>query len=184
MEQPDKRDYSGALNFVFTGGLFEGKRPLLAIQIVEALYKEGLKVNLEIFGEGVLKANLMDYIQDNKLENLVILHGNQPKETIKKALKKAHFSMLPSKSEGWPKAIAEAMFFGAIPIATAVSCLPYMLDYGNRGILIKGDLIPDLDIIKNILNDKEKLQSLSQNATKWSQLYTLDRFESEILKLL
>ena len=30
------------------------------------------------------------------------------------------------------------MFFGCIPIATAVSCVPWMLGFGSRGILIPG----------------------------------------------
>ena len=70
------------------------------------------------------------------LEDLVTLHGNVDTETIKVALKQAHFVVLPSKSEGWPKAIAEGMLWGAIPVATSVSCLEYMLDKGNRGILL------------------------------------------------
>lgn len=184
IEQLVKRDYSGMLNFVFIGSLVEGKRPFFAIQIVEALHKKGVEINLGIYGEGVLKESLQAYIQDNKLENIVILHGNQPKETVKVVLKMAHFSILPSKSEGWPKAISEAMFFGVIPIASEVSCVPFMLDYGNRGILIKSGLNHDLDIIMSILENKVKLETMSKNSSKWSQLYTLDRFESEIIKLL
>src|SRR5690606_34200508 len=48
----------------------------------------------------------------------------------------SHFLILASKSEGWPKAVAEAMFFGCILIVTPVSCVPWMLNYGSRGILI------------------------------------------------
>ena len=40
IEKPLKRDYSGDLKFVFIGSLVEGKRPLLAIQIIEALHKK------------------------------------------------------------------------------------------------------------------------------------------------
>jgi hypothetical protein len=49
--------------------------------------------------------------------------------------------LLPSDSEGWPK-IAEGMFWGCVPIATAVSCVPYMLDYGKEDLL-------DLDLEKD-----------------------------------
>jgi hypothetical protein len=31
------------------------------------------------------------------------------------------------------KAIAEGMFWGCIPVGTAVSCVPFMLDEGKRG---------------------------------------------------
>jgi hypothetical protein len=43
--------------------------------------------------------------------------------------------LLPSNSEGWPKAIAEGMFWGCVQLQTAVSCVPYMLDYGKEGLL-------------------------------------------------
>ena len=184
IEKPIKRDYSGCLKFVFTGSLVKGKRPLFVIKFVEALHKQGRNVFLEVFGDGDLKVSLQDYIIQNNLEKIVVLHGNQSKAVIKEALKTAHFSILPSKSEGWPKAIAEGMFFGAIPIATSVSCVPFMLGYGNRGILIVADLDNDLEIFNKAMVDISLLQTISENATNWSQQYTLETFEEEIVKLL
>lgn len=181
---PIKRDYSGHLKFVFTGTLSEGKRPLLAIQIIEALRKQGRNVFLDVFGDGVLKETLQHYIDTQDLDEWIVLHGNQSKDTIKEVLKTAHFSILPSKSEGWPKAIAEGMFFGTIPIATAISCIPNMLDFGSRGILMEADLKMDVTIISDVLNDTEKLKLMSEKASSWSQQYTLETFEMEIVKLL
>jgi glycosyltransferase involved in cell wall biosynthesis len=184
IEEPKIRDYSDALKFVFIGSLVDGKRPLLAIQIVEALHKEGKNVYLDVYGNGVLKTVLQNYIMANKLENRVVLHGNQSKEIIKKTLRTAHFTILPSKSEGWPKAIAEGMFFGVIPIVTSVSCVPYMLDFGSRGILIEAHLYQDVSSIMNRLKDSGKLETMSEKAANWSQNYTLEVFETEIYKLL
>ena len=182
-EQFIKRDYSGVLNFVFAGSLVQGKRPLFAIEIMEALHKKGIEVRLDLFGEGVLKGELFDYIQTNQLDSFVKIHGNQSKEVIKSALKKAHFSILPSKSEGWPKAIAEAMFFGVIPIATKVSCVPTMLDDGNRGVLIVPEVNATVLTIEETLKHKD-LKRMSKLASDWSQTFTLEYFESEIKKLL
>lgn len=178
------RDYTGELRFVFTGSLVNGKRPLLAIQVVEALHDEGLKVRLDIYGDGILREELQQYVTKHNLEQVFFFHGNQSKETIKEAFKKAHFALLPSKSEGWPKAIAEAMFFGAIPISTRISCIPFMLDYGKRGILIDADLNTAVLQIKTAINNIETLELMSKHASNWSQNYTLDVFESEIYKLL
>jgi glycosyltransferase involved in cell wall biosynthesis len=184
IEKPMKRDYSDVLKFVFVGTLVSGKRPLFALQIIEALYKQGKNVFLEVYGEGVLKQELQDYIHTHGLEKVVMLHGNQSKDMVKETLKTAHFLILPSKSEGWPKAIAEGMFFGVIPMATAVSCVPYMLGFGNRGILIEAHLDQDVSHIKDALKDKIRLETMSENAVHWSQNYTLDVFENEISKLL
>jgi glycosyltransferase involved in cell wall biosynthesis len=184
IEKACVRNYNTTLQFVFIGSLVVGKRPLLAIQIIEALHKKGHNVSLGLFGDGVLKAALVQYVADNKLENIITIHGNKTKEVVKEAIKKAHFSILPSKSEGWPKAIAEAMFYGCIPIVTKISCVPYMLANGERGLLIEPDLEAATKVITDALNNEDALQLKSNAAQKWSQAFTLDRFESEIAKLL
>ncbi len=181
---PKVRDYSGCLTFIFVGGLVEGKRPLFTIKIIEALVKQGVQAELYLFGDGELKLELQKYIAHNNLGEYVKLMGNQDKDAIKKAFREAHFLILPSKSEGWPKAIAEAMFFGVIPISTSVSCVPFMLDYGNRGVLIDCNLESAVEIILRHVKSLEGLKSMSKNAFKWSQNYTLDVFETEIIKLL
>ena len=178
------RDYSDTLNFVFVGSLVKGKRPLLAIKIVEKLHQAGKNVSLTLYGDGVLRNQLEDYIVKNKLESVIVLKGNQKKEVIKKAIKIAHFLILASKSEGWPKAIAEAMFFGCIPMATSISCVPYMLDYGKRGLLIEPELYHAVNEINSLLNKSENLKQMSKLASNWSQKYTLNVFEAEIVKLL
>lgn len=184
IENVPTRDYNKHLKFIFVGSLVAGKRPLLAIKIIEALKNKGYNVSLDLFGDGILKAELAHYIKGNNVEGSITIHGNQTKAVIKAALKSAHFSILPSKSEGWPKAIAEAMFFGCIPVVTKISCVPYMLDYGTRGVLIGIELEEATQTIIKALEDKARLNVMSQAALQWSQQYTLDLFESEIVKLL
>ncbi|MDN3666507.1 glycosyltransferase family 4 protein [Algibacter miyuki] len=178
-----ERDYFKTLKFVFVGSLVSGKRPLLAIKIVEALKNKGYTVKLDLYGDGVLKEELRQYISSHNLSENIRLHGNKTSETIVKALKQSHFLILASKSEGWPKAVAEAMFFGTIPIATAVSCVPSMLGNGSRGILVEPDVSKAVSHIIEVLS-KEDLNKMAKLASDWSQTFTLDYFESEIKKLL
>lgn len=184
IEKVKPKEFTGTLNMVFLGSLVPGKQPLEAIKLVEALHKNGLPVRLHLYGDGVLKEALQQYIQLKQLEKIVTLKGNQPKSAIIAALNEAHFSVLPSKSEGWPKAIAEAMFFGCVPIATSVSCVPDMLDYGNRGYLLTDDLSVDIENLTALLQDSATLKNMSEAAAAWSQQYTLECFETEIAKLL
>ena len=69
-------------------------------------------------------------------------------------------------------------------MATAVSCVPYMLDFGNRGILIEAKLNQDVIQIKKALKDVDTLKSMSEKAANWSQNFTLEVFETEISKLI
>lgn len=176
--------FEETIEFVFVGSLVAGKNPIYAIKLVEQLIKKEHNVVLNLYGEGIERSVLEQYIQENQLSKNIILHGNQDKETIKKAYQKSHFVLLPSKSEGWPKAVAEAMFWGCVPVATKVSCVPFMLDNGNRGILLDMDLDKDVADMEEILINDAAFFNKSKSATEWSQKYTTDVFESEIKKLL
>jgi len=179
-----ERNYHTKLNFVFVGSLVKGKRPFLTIQIIEALHNQGKSVSLELYGDGVLKSELQEYINNNNLDKVITLKGNQKKEAIKNALRQSHFLILPSKSEGWPKAIAEAMFFGCIPIATRISCIPFMLNHGKRGVIIEPNVENAVNNIDKYLKNNDDLKVMSKLASKWAQNYTLDVFETAISKFL
>ena len=180
----EKADLGICTEFIFVGSLVLGKNPLYAVQLIESLIGKGKNAVLNLYGEGKEKASLENYIKMNQLEKFVFLHGNQNKEVVKKAYQKSHFVILPSKSEGWPKAIAEGMFWGCIPVATNVSCVPYILGYGSRGVLLEMDLEKDIIQLENLILDKDQLQDKIKLASNWSQGYTTNRFEAEIKKLL
>ncbi len=178
------RRLEGILKFSFIGSLAVGKRPLLTIQIVEALFKNNHNVQLDIYGDGAMRAELEAYIESNKFASYVTLHGNVKGEFIKEVHKTSHFMLLPSKSEGWPKVVAEAMFWGSLPIVTKISCVPYMLDEGNRGILIDPNVENAVAGIEKMLQSEENYQEAVEKAIEWSRTYTLDKFEQEIKSLL
>lgn len=209
-----KMAFMGSFKFLFVGNLVEGKRPLEAIRLVEELnvkLRGGLdtetgnsSARLEIYGEGPERRKLKKYVVDHNLEGVVNFRGSRPLEELKAAYQQAHFVLLLSRSEGWPKAIAEGMFFGCIPIATPMSCVPWMLNYGSRGVLLEefnqqstsdkqelkksGQRTEDRgqDILKitQLLVDQEKMIRMSEAAKEWSQQYTLERFEKAIKKVL
>ncbi len=172
------------IKIVFVGTLSAGKRPLYAIKLIEKLANMGINVMLSIYGEGVERIIIEEYIFRNSLEKYVNLYGNQAEEIICKAYQESHFVILPSESEGWPKVIAEGMFWGCVPIATAVSCVPYMLDYGNRGLLLDMDIEKDSINIQNLIKDQNRYQKNISLGVEWSRKYTLDVFEAEIKLLL
>lgn len=178
------RELEGKISFLFVGTLSNGKQPLYAIQLVEQLYKNGNNVQLTLYGEGNERAKLEHYISENVLENIIFLKGNQNQETIKKAYCENHFVVLPSLSEGWPKVVAEGMFWGCLPIATKVSCVPNMLENGKRGVLLDLKLNQDVQHIQSILNDTILYQDKVNKAIQWSRQFTMDVFENEIKLLL
>lgn len=172
------------IQFVFAGALVVGKNPLYAIQLVARLHQIGISVSLHLYGEGSEKLVLETYIKNNQLESYVHLKGNQPLEMIKTAYQNSHFVVLPSASEGWPKVVAEGMFWGCIPVATPVSCVPFMLDYGQRGVLLTMDLETDVAQILTVIKNDVGFKNIRTKASDWSRMYTLDVFEVAIKELL
>jgi glycosyltransferase involved in cell wall biosynthesis len=172
------------IDFVFVGALVKGKNPLYAINMIESLHLKGHQVRLRIYGEGIERKLLENYIETKQLDSIVFLKGNQSTEIIQRAYQESHFVILPSASEGWPKAIAEGMFWGCVPLATKVSCVPFMLDFGNRGLLLTMDLANDSLQMEKIIKNQPLYDSMQHQAATWSQKYTTELFESEILKIL
>ncbi len=172
------------INFVFVGTLSAGKNPLYAVQLVEALFKKGYNVTLQLYGDGIERKALEAYIILNKLEKYIELKGNQNQKIVTRVYQNSHFVILPSKSEGWPKVVAEGMFWGCLPISTPVSCVPFMLDYGERGTLLEMNLKADSKQIEIILKNETVFENKRQKASEWSQKYTMNVFEEEIKKIL
>ena len=178
------KSLNSIIKFIFVGTLSIGKRTLYAIKIVENLKKLGLNVELYIYGNGIEYNNLLEYIISNNLNNYIKLEGNSTKDGLIEVYKTSHFLILPSKSEGWPKVVAEAMFWKCLPLSTDISCVKNMLDNENRGLILNLDLKSDIIKIHNLILDIEKYNLKSNNAYNWSQSFTTDKLEAEIKKLL
>lgn len=179
-----KKNWCAPWRMVFAGTLSEGKNPFYAVKLVQRMRSIGLEVCLDIFGEGIQREKISTFITEHELCAHIILHGNKPPETLKQAYKEAHFLVLPSQSEGWPKVVAEGMFWGAIPLTRAISCVPWMIGDGKRGLLLQDDLDKAVQHLSEWFERSIDLERMSQNGMEWSRGYTTDRFAEAIKKLM
>jgi glycosyltransferase involved in cell wall biosynthesis len=177
-----EKDISGKLKLLFVGSLIPSKNPMLSAQIAKELIDFGKDIELYYYGEGSERKRLEDFILENNLSDSVFIHGNVNSNTLIDAYKDAHFLLFISKSEGWPKVVAESMFWGCVPITTAVSCVPWMLGDGERGYLVNENKDEILAVI-HYISQKEYTEK-SHDAANWSRNFTLDKFEAEIKKLV
>lgn len=172
------------LRLVFVGGLNTGKQPLISAQVLKKLREERVEAYLDFFGEGPERKSLEQFIEANSLEEYIKLHGNVPAQKVKYHLQNSHFLIFISKSEGWPKVVAESMFWGCLPITTPVSCVPQMVGKGTRGDLVSGNPNEIVEIIKSYMVDPKKYFDKVEKAFVWSMEFTLEKFEAEIEFLL
>ncbi|MDC8006308.1 glycosyltransferase [Aureisphaera galaxeae] len=184
IEVGTKRHFVSSFKFMFVGTLSPGKQPEYAVQLIKDLHEKGIPCQLDFYGDGVEAENVRSIVEKLQLDEIVTLHGNQTSETVEIAYKTSDFMVLPSRSEGWPKVVAEAMFWGCIPIASQVSCVPWMLGFGERGVLLEPDHSENVKQLGELLGDSDRMLQMSETGQQWSHAYTLDRFEGEIKSLL
>lgn len=182
----EKMPLQNLVNLCFVGTLTENKGPDLALDICAELIKKGYNARITFCGGGKLTDRLMSRARELAIESSVSLLGKVNKGKVKAVLQQSHFLIAMSRSEGWPKAVAEAMFWGCVPVATRVSLVPQMLGTGGeRGFLIdRSQTMTAVDLIEGNVNDQSAFETMSRKAAEWSRQYTLERFEKEVAKLL
>lgn len=175
---------SQEIKLLFVGTLTMNKRPLETIETLESLIAKGVRASLDMIGDGAQRAELEKYVQSKGLQNVVRFQGKQNQDDVIGFFRSAHFLVFLSQSEGWPKVVAEAMWWGCLPITTSVSCVSQMVGNMERGILIEPDPEIVADKIMDLIDNPVLYQKMCQSAMDWSREYTLERFENEIVKLL
>jgi glycosyltransferase involved in cell wall biosynthesis len=121
--------------------------------------------NLEwiLIGDGTLRQRVEDDIKKLGLGKIVKVAGwvNNPGTY----LTKVKLLLLPSKSEGLPNVVLEAMACGTPVLATPVGAIPDIIKDGETGFLLKSNNPKHIaDKIIELLNKPELLEKVSKNA--------------------
>ena len=170
------------IRIIFVGTLSKNKNPLYAAALATRISEAGYSVSLEFYGDGEQRAELEQLTRTSNCT--FTLKGNRDAAEVREAYGQSHFLILPSSSEGWPKVVAEAMFWGCIPLSTPVSCVPDMLGQGSRGILLTMDIGQDSGSVLSLLGSPDRYRLMASAAMEWSRKYTVERFDEEIRKLV
>ncbi|QQX76773.1 MULTISPECIES: glycosyltransferase [Aequorivita] len=160
----DSKNIKDKIDYCFVGGLNENKGCML---LLEALKNMNLPANfgsLHIVGDGHLKQELE--LLAKKLSIEVLFYGSLPKQKVVSIYEKCHFLVLPSKSEGFPKVLGEAMNFGCIPIVSNISCINQYVQDEKNGILINAISISG--IVNSINKSFEVTEDDFTNITKYN----------------
>lgn len=178
-----KPSLKAKLRLVFVGAIYDGKNPEIGIYLSKILLDKGIDFEFIYCGDGVMRDELEVLSKEMGLTDRVFFLGNVTAAEIKEILKKSHFLIFISRTEGWPKAVAEAMFWGCVPFTSKVSCVPGMVGKnGERGILLTKDPEEIFLAMLPFLEDEALFNRTSNAAMDWAREFTLEKFQSEIEK--
>lgn len=138
---------------VFTGTVGPRKGVDVLLEAVKILRSRGVNNPVVLAGDGESEGLLDIYLRQVEDQGLgeVGLRGNVDPEGLKVLLAEAALFCLPSRAEGLPIAILEAMAAGLPIVATPVGGIPDAIEEGVNGFLVpvgeSGQLAEKLELL-------------------------------------
>ncbi len=138
------------------------------------------KIQVILFGDGPESEDLRLKIKDLRLKHIVVMLGKV--DQAARYLKALDIFVLPSRKEGFPYALLEAMQTGLPIIATNVGGNAEAL--GNAGILVDPENPKALSAaLSTLLLDSNRVQLLSKKSSERAKLFTAEKMFEETKKV-
>lgn len=159
---------------VAVGKLQREKGHDVAIRALAALPAEA-RPHLAVAGQGMLKEELRQLGESLGIAPWVHLMGYQ--DNVPGILQAAEFFLMPSRYEGFPIALLEAMALGKPIIAAAVNGIPEAIKHGENGLLFQSEDDRALaEAMRALDGDRKEAARLGANARRtYLDRYTLER---------
>lgn len=152
-----------------------------AISHIDSSIKENIQYSMTGDGD---KDKFIRLISTLELGDTIKITGWVSEEELIEIRKSAHVFLLPSRNEGLPMAMIEAMALGLVPIVTPVGGIPEVVKDMENGIIVKiGDIEDISNALTKLYNDRGLLKRLSNNARKTAQLFDITNYILDLEKI-
>ena len=136
---PSSELVSGDCPVVFVGRLVEGKRPQDAIRAVARLRHTRSDVELYICGDGPLRTDLETLAQQLGIDEAVHFLGHVEYGAMPAVYRSAKALLLPSRAEGMPRVVIEAMATDLPVVASHLDQIAPLVQQAGQTVAI-GDI--------------------------------------------
>jgi len=147
------------------GRLSEEKRHIDLLKAFASISKKFPAATLLIVGDGYLRQDLERTANESGIREKVTFAGFQ--ENVYEYLGKIDLFVLPSRTEGSPLSILEAMAMGLPVIATNIGGIPEIVINEVTGLLVTLENIDELSgAIAKLLSNPTMMQQMGENGKK------------------
>lgn len=175
----------GPARLLFCGLLAPAKGPLVAVEALASLRRAGRSATLDLVGDGPERQALEALVRRSGLDREVTFHGWLPRPALAGLYDRAHLLLLPSRTEGWPKVVSEAMAHGVVPLTSAVSSLPAQLAAWGTGRALPAEgPAAFAAAVADYLDDPERWRLESRRAGAAAAAFTYERYVAAVRALL
>ncbi|OSZ82382.1 hypothetical protein CAP35_03680 [Chitinophagaceae bacterium IBVUCB1] len=169
-----ERKFNTPFNLCFVGRLDAEKGIYDILEAINQYPDKSIFNRLDIIGDGAEIPNIKKLTE--RIGITVKIHGALQREDVFEVYKQADFILLPSKSEGFPKVIAEAANFGCIPVVSDVSAISQYINNTN-GFLYQHQDKPFTSFFADIpFADTDRLKLIACNAYQMAAPFTYNAY--------
>jgi glycosyltransferase involved in cell wall biosynthesis len=178
-----KLPFKKGLNILFTGHLSLSKGADIFIETAALVCSQNMiPVRAVLIGPDTdesppmhLRMQELQIAYADKLE--FICTGWQNHTQMIHWLEQAHFMILPSMGEGWPKVLSEGMAYGCVPISSAVSTVDRVLSSYHTGCTVAPrTALSFAETINVYISSPGKWELESKNAFSAAKDFTYERW--------
>jgi len=181
---PQSKEPDGGMHRVVSiGSLTKQKGFDILIESFASLAAKHKAWDLVIYGEGPERPELVELIEKRQLEGRVFLPGLT--RDVTRALSEADLFVLPSRFEGFPNALLEALSLRVPAIATRCpGATAEILGDGAYGELVPAGDVPALtEAIERLMTKPELREAYAAKAHDALQDYEIAKISGQWLKL-
>ncbi len=179
--QTIEKSFDCKLRVVFAGRIEEAKGIDLLMEVLKVLPQDRFEEWVFI-GEGPLKEPLMKLCFEFGIPSK--FPGFFSQSEVHKYLEMADILVLPSKSEGFPKIVAEAWNYGVITLVSPVGSLPHYINNRKNGFMMqevsKGSLLQAFNDLLKCSTTQQK--EISENGHSMAYKFTFHNYYQKLQK--
>ncbi len=135
------------------------------------------KISVLLIGDGPLNNQLRKQVSDHGLQNVVIFTGHLNNTDVKEALVRVDIVAIPSKIEGLPYAVTEAMSMSKPVVGSMVGGIPEQVIDSETGFLVPpNDANAFAKALSAMIDDPQMAMQMGENARRrFERLFKLDQ---------
>lgn len=172
---------NGVVRCAFVGRVEEAKGAGRAVEVVRRLRESGVEAELDVVGDGPLRAALEREVKGGWAR----FHGWLPRGELARVWREAHVCLLPSRTEGWPKVLSEGMAWGAAPVASDVSSIRQYLERFGCGVARGAeDITGFAEAVAGYVKEPRRWKEESRRAMAAAELFTYEAHVRRVGEML
>lgn len=182
---PRKSVSPDSLCLIAVGRLEEGKNLHLLIESLPYIQKAFPRAQLKILGDGSEMGKLTKLAATLGITQSVCFYGRVEHSAVLDLLHAADIFCFPTNSEGFPKAVLEALVCGLPVITTHVSALPLLIEGNQCGIVLRELTSRTIaDAVCKIVQDQQAYCEMSLRAVETAKAYSLENWRDTLGSVL